>query len=285
MKHRRAFTLVELPAVSRRERAAFTLVELLVVVGIIALLVTILMPSLNRAMELTRTAVCKSNQHSILTAIHLYLRDYNDALPYSINNYPQKGPNGENWSQDNFWYHLVGKIPEAQLLTHRSSPYTLYCWRTGYVDYQARAIGEDVFCCPAAARQVKPTEGNSAKYAASCSYSMNGLLSPDVNWNSPEQRWQPVRITEVSKGTCIMIGDARVDLIGGRNYRPLPRFLSHALAWGGPWPQQTHLGYWGNDGPVPEAWTGHLERSVFGCVDGHVEDRLDLAPEMFETEY
>lgn len=58
-------------------RHAFTLVELLVVVGIIALLVTILMPSLGKALELTRTAKCLANLRNMEMA-HLVYASAND---------------------------------------------------------------------------------------------------------------------------------------------------------------------------------------------------------------
>jgi len=56
-------------------RQGFTLIELLVVVAIIALLVSILMPSLKRAKELARRTVCASNLHTIGISIHLYASD------------------------------------------------------------------------------------------------------------------------------------------------------------------------------------------------------------------
>ena len=53
----------------------FTLIELLVVVAIIGILVSILMPSLSKAREQTRRAVCKSNLRQIAIGATVYAND------------------------------------------------------------------------------------------------------------------------------------------------------------------------------------------------------------------
>ncbi|MCK4624759.1 MAG: type II secretion system protein, partial [Phycisphaerae bacterium] len=63
------------PAAGRR---GFTLVELLVVVAIIALLVSILLPSLGRAKEHTRTALCMSNLKGLGLSFAVYTTENND---------------------------------------------------------------------------------------------------------------------------------------------------------------------------------------------------------------
>jgi len=82
---------------SRRVRG-FTLVELLVVIGIIALLISILLPALSKAREAAKTTQCASNLRQIALGIISYANDNHGKLPPSKVN-----PTDENGTNDKLY--------------------------------------------------------------------------------------------------------------------------------------------------------------------------------------
>ena len=82
-----------------RARAGFTLIELLVVVAIIALLISILLPTLKKARDQARRTQCGVNIGQWGKALATYATENNDVLPKS---WPDSGngtsDGGTPWS-------------------------------------------------------------------------------------------------------------------------------------------------------------------------------------------
>ena len=65
-------------------RRAFSLVELLVVIAIVAILIAILLPSINRARDQANRTVCISNLRQVGMAISMYVHDCGEFPPSVI---------------------------------------------------------------------------------------------------------------------------------------------------------------------------------------------------------
>jgi prepilin-type N-terminal cleavage/methylation domain-containing protein/prepilin-type processing-associated H-X9-DG protein len=75
-------------------QTAFTLVELLVVIGIIAVLLAFLMPGVWKAKEQANAAICASNLRQIGNAFIMYAQDNEGKFPFHADWGP---PNKEDW--------------------------------------------------------------------------------------------------------------------------------------------------------------------------------------------
>lgn len=151
-----------------RHHKGFTLIELLVVIAIIALLLAILMPSLNRVRKQARFVACKSNLKSYGLMAFMYADDNDSVMP-------------------NAWTSFYNQR------TYRNEPHRYCRWHNPDWDlvhnpkyagpFWPYLKGKDIHICPAFPRIAKmfgtlhPEHVEGVPVKPNYSYSMNSYLT------------------------------------------------------------------------------------------------------------
>lgn len=106
-------------------RDGFTLIELLVVISIIALLLAVLLPSLQKAKETAREVVCRSNMHQQALPFAMYFQDYDEWIPPAVDTHT---------SDDPLWFHKIDfYIPDSKVYSKCPSPPIPYPYPQNYL--------------------------------------------------------------------------------------------------------------------------------------------------------
>lgn len=174
---------------------AFTLVELLVVIGIIAVLIGILLPTLSAVQARGRDLKCQSNIRQILIALRGYVEENNGSFPYGFHWNRTRGVMGqrkEDWEEApgnngqfvcwastlGKWLHY-GKTPDDLL-----DPYNF----------------PEVFRCPEA-MQVRP---HLLSYAMNMIVAVDPLLELEIGKKSPPAQIRPAKSHLMLKETVLL---------------------------------------------------------------------------------
>jgi prepilin-type N-terminal cleavage/methylation domain-containing protein len=120
----------------------FTLIELLVVVAIVALLLSILLPSLSLAREQAKTTKCAANLNAVGKAMHLYLAENRSTFPLSYA-YP---------------YNKNGDVDLRKQPPNREFGYVHWSWFL----FDRGKVDDGSFACPSV-----PNRGHPRTYPGS----------------------------------------------------------------------------------------------------------------------
>lgn len=176
-----------------RKRNGFTLVELLVVIGIIAVLISILLPALNKARAAAKGVMCSSNIRQLTQGFLMYVNANNGWTPYTYN---ASSPYPPGETMNTHWPDRIG-TPEVGpvYLPYRDSVYRGTAWH-----------------CPFAETEVPRPWLSQDRF--SFHYSMNGWLLgarlADGSFFTQNDGWRQSKRVSRLRNDMVILADGRL---------------------------------------------------------------------------
>lgn len=234
-RSRQGFPLIELLAcqpkpLRRQARSAFTLIELLVVIAIISLLVSILLPTLNKAKDLARAAVCASNLRSTGILVHYFVHDFE--------RYPAHWAGSRENLGDSYYFHGM----PTELMWHENL-YLRYMDGRLRTDEPSDSRPEmpELFRCPQSDDRQFGTQRRWPDWHSKISYGMNfWYVSP---YGGPSRNSDTLRAD-----ACPRPGD--VTFLMDSVYVGVQPLYNETP--GGPFPSRIALRHYTNSGRVSD---------------------------------
>ncbi|MEM6313034.1 MAG: DUF1559 domain-containing protein [Planctomycetota bacterium] len=248
----------------RSTRRGFTLVELLVVIGIIALLISILLPSLQSARRSAQEVACLSNMRQLTLAAQMYSNEYDGAMiAINFGFHPTNLQPNEDWT--NTLTPYLGKEGAEQWIAWGNPAST-----------NAAEFNEEVeiFICPTETEDVLNALDPFWRARRPTTYAVPVVVNSSAN---PSGFFQPnwTKVTQWESATYPLFTD--IMPIGGST------FLGFQFFFGGAYDanevamekQATNVAYRHGKPSIPNdgrpAHDNDTGRTAVGFLDGHAE--------------
>jgi len=245
-----------------RHTRGFTLVELLVVIGIIALLISMLLPALQRARDQAQTTQCLSNLRQFGQAFAIYAAEYGGHLPYG-----DWRPNTNTWNTTSStanWPVILANV----MYKKKGNFMTSQNIGTGGINNAAIIASKKLFVCPSVTWQGAATDLQTNHYGVHPRLMPEGNDSHTAGVMYPGNVYtRPYKLTDIKNSADVALAMDASLLVNQTSHvngtsLPINLQLHGWRGTGGGWNWSNALYYpWI---PVAPGWDRNLNNAIDG---------------------